>query len=324
MPTISVVIPAYNADQTILETIQSVLTQSFSDFELIVINDGSTDKTLSLVSSISDPRLKVFSYPNEGLSVARNRGIECSAGQFISFLDADDLWTPDKLESQLLALQAVSTAGVAYSWTCNMSAVGDSFYPGHSVSYNGDVYPKLLVRNFIASGSNCLIRREVIDATGSFDSSLKSYEDWDYWLRIAPNWSFVVVPKYQVLYRQSSGAMSSKIDVMQEYGLIVIERAFQAAPNNLKYLKRQSLAANYQYFAGMCLTDINNQKRLRKAGEMLWKSIYSYPLIFFTKETQRYLFKWFLIKFFSALLLKSLKAIIPSIFLPRSLSDPRS
>ena len=89
MPKISVVVPAYNSQSTILETIYSVLQQSFSDFELIVINDGSTDKTLRLLSTVNDARLKVYSYPNGGLPAARNRGIVRATGQFISFIDAD-------------------------------------------------------------------------------------------------------------------------------------------------------------------------------------------------------------------------------------------
>jgi glycosyltransferase involved in cell wall biosynthesis len=120
MQTISVVVPAYNAERTILETIASVQQQTFSDFELIVINDGSTDGTLEQLNTVKDPRLKVFSYENGGISVARNRGIAQATGEFIAFLDADDLWTPDKLELQLAALQQHPEVGVAYSWTCFM------------------------------------------------------------------------------------------------------------------------------------------------------------------------------------------------------------
>ena len=105
MPKISVVVPAYNSQNTICETITSVLQQSFSDFELIVINDGSTDRTLELLSDVKDARLKVYSYPNGGLPAARNRGIIRATGEFLSFIDADDLWTSDKLELQLQALQ---------------------------------------------------------------------------------------------------------------------------------------------------------------------------------------------------------------------------
>ena len=115
MPTISVVIPAYNAEHTILDTIKSVQQQTFSDYEIIVINDGSEDRTLELVEQVEDSRVKVFSYSNGGLSTARNRGIARATGEYITFLDADDLWTPDKLEAQLAALQKHPEAGVAYS-----------------------------------------------------------------------------------------------------------------------------------------------------------------------------------------------------------------
>src|SRR4028119_546862 len=117
MPIISVIIPAYNAERTIKETIQSVLNQSFQDLELLIINDGSQDSTLDVVESIQDPRIRVFCYLNAGSSASRNRGIGLAKGEYISFIDADDLWTVDKLESQFKALQENPKAAVAYSWT---------------------------------------------------------------------------------------------------------------------------------------------------------------------------------------------------------------
>src|SRR3712207_5841233 len=99
MSLISVIVPAYKGEKTIQKTIESVLNQTFTDFELIVINDGSQDATLDVVSSIQDSRLKLFSYPNAGISTTRNRGIYHAVGEYISFIDADDLWTPDKLKT---------------------------------------------------------------------------------------------------------------------------------------------------------------------------------------------------------------------------------
>ncbi|HEY9859784.1 MAG TPA: glycosyltransferase family A protein, partial [Candidatus Obscuribacterales bacterium] len=96
MPLVSVIIPAYNAETTIQETVKSVLEQSLQDFELIIVNDGSTDNTLQVLDRISDPRIKVFSYPNAGAAVSRNRGFAQATGELIAFLDADDLWTPKK------------------------------------------------------------------------------------------------------------------------------------------------------------------------------------------------------------------------------------
>ncbi|PSB30596.1 glycosyltransferase family 2 protein [Stenomitos frigidus] len=295
MPSVSVIVPAYNSGRTILETIASVQRQTFSDFELIVINDGSTDKTLELLGSIQDSRLKVFSYGNAGLPTARNRGIAQATGQFITFLDADDLWTPDKLELQVAALKNCPEAGAVYSWTLVMDEKGENFHPGKSVSFEGNVYREMLLSNFIASGSNIMLRRETIEAVGVFDSTLKSCEDWDYWLRVAPDWIFVVVPKSQILYRQSSGAMSSKIDVMDKNHLIVIEKAFEKAPPDLKRLKNQSLSNKNQFLAQLCLTHVSGTEAAKQAFRMLYKSIKLYPKSLLSKSMRILTFKLLLI-----------------------------
>ena len=295
MPTISVIVPAYNGERTILETIASVQQQTFSDFELIVINDGSTDRTLELVSTVQDSRLKVFSYSNGGLPIARNRGIAQAAGEFITFIDADDLWAPDKLELQLAALQHHPEAGLAYSWTLVMDDKGENFYPGKSVSFEGNVYRELLLSNFIASGSNVMLPRKTIESVGEFDPSLKSCEDWDYWLRVAARWHFVIVPKSQIFYRQSSGAMSSKIDVMDKNHLIVIDRAFAIAPPELKLLKNQSLANKNQFLAQLCLTYISDENGAKKACQMLQESVRLYPPKIVCKSTWILIIKLLLI-----------------------------
>ncbi len=295
MPTISVVIPAYNGERTILETIASVQQQTCSDFELIVINDGSTDRTLELLSTVQDPRLKVFSYSNGGLPTARNRGIAQATGEFITFIDADDLWTPDKLELQLAALQKHPEAGLAYSWTLVMDETGENFHPGKSVSYEGNVYRELLLSNFIASGSNVMLRRKTIESVGEFDPTLKSCEDWDYWLRVAPHWLFVVVPKSQIFYRQSSGGMSSKIDVMDQNHLIVIDRAFSIAPPELKHLKNQSLANKNQFLAQLGLTYVSGSNGAKQARQKLQQAIRLYPKSLLSKTTWILMFKLLLI-----------------------------
>ena len=295
MPTISVVVPAYNGERTILETIKSIQQQTFSDFELIVINDGSTDRTLEPLATVEDPRLKVFSYENGGLPVARNRGIARSTGEFITFIDADDLWTPDKLELQLAALQQHPEAVVAYSWTLVMDEKGEGFYPGKSVSFEGNVYPQLLLSNFIASGSNVMLRREAIASVGEFDPTLRSCEDWDYWLRVAARWSFVVVPKHQILYRQSSGAMSSKVEVMEKNLLIVHERAFQAAPPELQFLKNHGLANIYLFVTQLCLTHVSSATGAQQAREKLQKAIRLRPQFLLNKQALIFLLKLLLI-----------------------------
>jgi glycosyltransferase involved in cell wall biosynthesis len=299
MPAISVIVPAYNAEKTILKTIESVQQQTFSDFELIVINDGSTDQTLEQIGTVDDPRLKVFSYSNGGLPTARNRGISHTNGEFITFLDADDLWTADKLELQLTALQQHSEAGVAYSWTYYMDEQGESVHASVPVFFQGNVYANLLMGNFLDSGSNPLIRREAIESVGEFDSTLKSCEDWEYWLRLAARWSFVVVPKAQIFYRQTSGAMSSKIEVMEKYHLIVLERAFQSAPPELKVLKSQSIANLYQFLAHLCLTRIPGAGGAKQASQKLQMAIRLYPRTLLERRTQVIVIKLLLIQILS-------------------------
>ncbi len=258
MPTISVIIPAYNAERTILETIESVQQQTFSDFELIVINDGSNDKTLELLNSLTDERLRIFSCENAGVGVARNRGISHATGKFIAFLDADDLWTPDKLELQLATLQQHPKAGVAYSWTSYVDEQGNFLSADKPIFFKGNVYTHLLANNFLASGSNPLIRREAVESIGEFDPSLPPCEDWDFYLRLAAKWPFAVVPKHQILYRQLSGSGSSKIEVMEEKLLIMVDKVFRVAPAKSQSFRGQSLARVYQYCAEKYLQNSTN------------------------------------------------------------------
>lgn len=291
MPKISIVIPAYNAEKTILETIQSIQAQTFSDFEIIVINDGSTDNTLDILSTIDDPRLRVCSYKNGGLPVARNRGIEQSTGEFISFIDADDLWTPEKLEAQFEALNRHPNAGVAYSWTAFIDENSQFLYAWKPLYYEGNVYPELLCKNFISSGSNILVRKGYIEAAGRFDPSLKSVEDWDYYLRLAAICPFAVVPEYQILYRRSTQAMTSKLDVMETANLIVMERAYQAAPPEYQHLKSKSLANIYRYLAKQCIFNQLDRAGVKHAAQKLLKAIRLRPQILLERETQRLIIK---------------------------------
>ncbi|MBA3923096.1 MAG: glycosyltransferase [Nostocaceae cyanobacterium] len=293
-PLISVIIPAYNAERTILETITSVQQQTFSNLEIIVINDGSSDRTLELLDNITDERLKIFSYENRGVCVARNRGISHATGDFIAFLDADDLWTPDKLELQLIALEQYPEAGVAYSWTYFMDEQQASLSPGEPTFFEGDVYAQLLVNNFVSSGSNPLIRRQVVESVGEFDSAFPHCADWDYWLRLAACCSFVVVPKHQILYRQSSGAMSSKIDGIEKQQILMIEKVYQTVPQELQYLKNHTLAWVYRYCAEKFLQhSTNNINEVNRAGQELWRAICLQPKILLERYTHN-LIKWFI------------------------------
>jgi glycosyltransferase involved in cell wall biosynthesis len=273
MPLISVVIPVYNGEKTIRETIESILNQTFTDFELLVINDGSKDSTLDIASSIIDSRLKIFSYPNAGLSANRNRGISLAACDYISFIDADDLWTVDKLEAQYRALQENSQAAVAYSWTDYIDESGQFIRQGPHCNFNGDVYTRLLLGDFIGNGSNPLIRTHVFAEVGGFDESLTEVEDWDMWLRLASRYHFVAVPSPQVFYRISAKSMSANVWGMEIASLQIIERAFAEAPESIKHLKPTCLGNRYKGLTWRVLEGYPERRKGLTAAKFFWESV---------------------------------------------------
>src|SRR5919199_3452363 len=273
MPLISVIIPVFNGEKTIQKTIESVLTQTVTDFELLVINDGSQDGTLEIVERIQDVRIKVFSYPNAGPSTSRNRGIDLATGEYISFIDADDLWTPDKLEAQLKALQANPQAAVAYSWTDFINESNHYLRRGCYLTLNGDIYANLLVVNFLENGSNPLIRKQAFSEVGTFDESLRAAEDWDMWLRLAARYHFVGVPSPQILYRQSSHSMSCNIYRQEASSLEVIKRGFTMAPESLQRLKKRSLSNIYKYLTFKALEGYPRRRKGLVAARLFWQVI---------------------------------------------------
>lgn len=247
MAKISVIIPTFNAEKTIAGTVKSVLGQSFSDLEVLVVNDGSTDSTLDVLSHIKDQRLKILTFPNGGVAESRNRGIQNATGQYLSFLDSDDLWKEDKLKEQLSALENHPEAAVAYSWNDYIDEDGKFVHNGWHFENHGDVYEALFLCCFIENGSNILLRKEALDRVGGFDSALVPTEDWDFYLRLAENYHFVCVPKVHVLYRIVSGSLSNHVLRMERSGVAVLENSLRRSPNRLGRLGQESFADYYSY-----------------------------------------------------------------------------
>lgn len=232
MPEVSVILPAYNASLTIRDTIKSILNQSFKDFELIIINDGSTDGTAEVLKNFTDDRIRLFNFKNRGLPESRNRGIKKAKGKYISFIDADDMWVQQKLEFQYNALLSNPDCDVAYSWTLFIDESGTILHPLRTTKYNGYVFEHLICSNFIGSGSNILATRGAIKKTGYFNTEYKSSEDWDYYLRLSKSFKFVYVPKFQILYRQSTNSMTNNIELIESEAIRVINDTY----SNLKDL----------------------------------------------------------------------------------------
>lgn len=249
-PSVSIIIPSYNSLDTLPATLESLFLQTYKDFEILLIDDGSTDDTRSWLSGIQDPRLKVFHFGNGGLATARNRGIQASGGKFLSFLDADDLWAPKKLEHQILALNNAPDCGLAYSWNLGICAESRVLYKHRPCYVAGDAYASILQGNFIGCGSNALFRREVVEKVGHFNEALPAAEDWDYFIRASEaGCHYTVVTRYEVSYRQRPGSMSGNVETMRKAGYKVIESAYSRAPESLRHLRRTSLARFHFYLA---------------------------------------------------------------------------
>ncbi|UCD78296.1 MAG: glycosyltransferase [Desulfobacterales bacterium] len=182
-PKVSVIIPTYNRAWVVKEAVDSVLTQEYDDFELIVVDDGSTDDTRKALSACG-PRIKVLRQPNRGVSAARNRGIAAAAGHLVAFLDSDDLWLPSKLARQVDFFDNHPAAVICQTqeiWIRNGVRVNPK---KRHQKFSGMIFERSL-ELCLVSPSAVMIRKDLFDSIGGFDESLPACEDYDLWLRIS-------------------------------------------------------------------------------------------------------------------------------------------
>ncbi|MCY7273211.1 MAG: glycosyltransferase [Phormidesmis sp. CAN_BIN44] len=213
-----------------------------------------------------------------------------------AYIDADDLWMPDKLQLQLEALQKNPEAGVAYSWTTFVDAKGTVLYTQEPVFYEGNVYPQLFVKNFILNGSNVLVRRQFVEAVGDFHTSLKYAEDWEFYIRLADLCTFGVVPKHQIIYLRSSQSATSNVGVMERDTIAHITKVFQTVSSKLQPLKNRSLACAYRYLAQQYISYELTDTAVNQAGQKLRQAVRLEPKILLDKHTQKLVIKLFLMQ----------------------------
>ena len=232
-PLISVVVPAFNAAATILETLKSVSQQTYRHLEVVVVDDGSTDNTVALIRRYisSDPRFRLILQPNGGVASARNAGIGASRGEFVAFIDADDLWHPTKIAKQIEALIAGGPdMALVYSPFRVIDAAGHVLGSPRKYGVSGWVLHRHFHTNLVGNGSALLIRRDVLEELGGFDSWLRhegaeGCEDLLLQLRIAARYRFGEVSEYLVGYRRLPEAMSSNTEQMIRSGVLAVSKA---------------------------------------------------------------------------------------------------
>ena len=246
LPRVSIVIPAYNAMDYLPETLASALGQTLEDFEVIIVNDGSSDGIEEwFYRTVTDSRVTLISKSNGGQSSARNLGIRNAKGSYVAFLDADDLWRPDKLQQQVKALDGDPAAGVAYSWVACIDESGKFNGKVRQNYAEGWIFSDLLMRNIVVCGSNAMVRRDCIDKVGMFDGSVNGVEDLDLCLRLAQHYTFRLIPETLVYYRNHGSSFSRSWLVMEKSLIKLLDRAFASAPSEYSCLKPKSYAAAY-------------------------------------------------------------------------------
>lgn len=228
-PLVSVVIPNYNYAKYITATVESVLAQTYPKIEVIVVDDESKDDSLEVLTSFGD-RIKVITQKNGGVSRARNYGAETSKGEFLAFLDADDIWLPTKIERQMERLLKDGAVGLVHCSMTYIDSAGNVLgeITEGTEGYVGDKMLRFDGGGVIGAGSTSLIRKEVFDEVGGFDPRMSTAADWDISYRIAAKYKVAVVKEPLVLYRQHNTNMHGNIGAMEHDMTLGMKKAFEA------------------------------------------------------------------------------------------------
>jgi glycosyltransferase involved in cell wall biosynthesis len=276
---VSVIIPSYNSAQFLGTSIQSVLGQTFKNYEVIVVDDGSSDNCWEAVARFGDT-VKYIRQENQGLAGARNTGIRAARGELIGLLDADDEWCPDYLEQMINLSEKYPFASVFYCMAQCMDVDGRNLpqnVGGPPVAPDL-LYQKLLRANFIIPSTVTFRRKLIVDA-GYFDSNLRSCEDWDLWLRILPTETIVGDSQSLVHYRVHGNSLSANVSGMHDAAKRVIEKHFgpdDGQVTSWSFEKRRAYGGIYRYYL---LTSVQRQNNWRESSLYLRKALEMDPTL---------------------------------------------
>ena len=267
-----------------MQAIDSVLQQTFQDFTLFLVDDGSTDDTRKdCRAHLDSPKVRYIYKDNGGLASARNTGIRASTGEFICFIDDDDIWRPDKLQRQVefvdYELSELDDWGLVFTWIELIDEKGDTIgYRGHHNT--GSLYRDLFFGNIIDAPSSVLVKRGVFDEVGLFDESLKRCQDWDMWLRVAKNYLIFPIKEYLVRYREHTNRLSSDNQEVFSYETALLKKALATAPKDI--IPREVYASchvnrsvahfaadEYRQFRTMLLTGVRLSVKALRTGHLL-------------------------------------------------------
>ena len=258
MCKVSVIIPVYNTGEIIKETIASVFGQTFRDFEIIIVDDGSSDNTVSLIDVQNKSAIRIIRQKNTGIAGARNRGIAAAKGEYLAFLDHDDIFLPEKLQCQVELLDKDPELALVYSPVETFGNT-DVKIPDYEL-ISGDVFRSMLEQNKIHSASCIMIRRSSIEKYNIlFRQEFAPCDDWDFYLRLSRHCRFANTGKALVRYRLHDGNESNNCEKMYRAGIMVLKHQNLTSAAE-KHAAEKSLAKHFYGLAYLCA----GQKRYRE------------------------------------------------------------
>lgn len=274
MPKVSVVIPSYNRADYIPATIDSVLKQSFKDWELIFVDDGSTDATENILANYvkQDSRIKYFKQANSERAVARSYGMKLATGEYICLVDSDDIWYEDKLEKQITVMDASPDLVLCYASVDRIDLSGKPTKAARRQfqGFSGDIYKELLKRNFIPSVTP-MFRRQSFTQIGDQVTAFIPYEDWDFWLRLSRLGKFYHIREALGAYRLHPGqsVQNVKAEKIEEVTIAVLNAN---AMNNKEAYSLAYLRLGYWYIVSGKLSTARTKlyKSLQLSPNRIW------------------------------------------------------
>ena len=298
-PLVSVVVPVFNVEKYLQRSIESVLEQSYRKFELIIVDDGSTDDSFSIYHKFADidSRIKVVWQANQGLAAARNTGIRIASGEYVALLDSDDYWHVDKLKYHVKLLQTFPQVGVSYSSSSLIDEEGQEIGLIQNPKCH-HIRPKdVFLRNPIGNGSAAVIRKVVFDEiafekestdahvkTQYFNESLRQSEDIECWVKIATktNWDFMGIKRPLTYYRINDGGLSANTKKQFQSWLSACNLMKEYAPNFVRQHYSLAEAFQYRYLARRAV----RSKDRGKAINLMLKAFRSNPKIIFMEPVR--------------------------------------
>jgi glycosyltransferase involved in cell wall biosynthesis len=272
MPAVSVIMPTYNRAKLLGRAIQSILDQTYQDFELIIVDDGSTDDTESLVKSFNSEKIRYIRHrKNRGASAGRNTGIRSAQGEYVALQDSDDEWMPEKLEKQMRAFAtAPPEVGVVYTGFYIIVNNKKKYMPSASITpKDGNIFSSIIKGEYLVSPQTIVVKRECFERAGMFDERFPAMEDWELSLRLSRHYHFKYINEPLVLYYVQPDSISRNKSALTKSYKMILEMYFKDIKQDKRLLSKHYLRLGHFLYSN---------GELSQGKDYFARSIKAYPL----------------------------------------------